>query len=140
MQDHYYPFHLFGAVFASATEAQQYVFEQWEPEPPEDATDAEYAAWEERNPTWRLAEELEFYIDSDFVELADSLANVISQIRSADESAWLSTNAKEFSHFIIISDNPDAIWADRRPDASQTRPVIRPPESTATLTYLGRFN
>lgn len=140
MQDHYYPFHLFAATFASEAEAQQYVFEQWQPEPPADATDAEYAAWEERNPTWRLAEELEFYIDSDFVELADDLANVISQIRNPDEGAQLSVTAKVFSHFIIISDNADAIWADRRSTASQARPVMRPPESTATLTYLGRFN
>lgn len=69
MQDNYYPFHLFGAVFTDDAEAQRYAFEQWEPEPSESASDAEYSAWEDRNPTWRLAQELEFYIDSDFVEL-----------------------------------------------------------------------
>lgn len=137
MQAGYYPFHLFGAVFASEAEARGYAFEQWEPEPSDSATEAEYCAWEDRNPSWRLAEELEFRIDSDFVELLDSAANVITQLANPDEAERI---PQGFTHFILISDNPDAIWADRRATSAQAMPVLRAPESTATLTYLGRFN
>lgn len=33
MQDGCWPFHLFGANFATESEAKKFVFEQWEPEP-----------------------------------------------------------------------------------------------------------
>ena len=80
MQEEYWPFHLFGATFSTEAEAQQFVFEQWEPAPPDSASESEYLAWEDRNPTWRLSEELEFYMDSDFVELADNPEDVAAQI------------------------------------------------------------
>ena len=42
---------------------------QWEPEPGEDASDEEYAAWEDRNPSWPMRAEQGFtYLDGDFVE------------------------------------------------------------------------
>lgn len=73
------------------------MFEQWEPEPPESATEAEYSAWEGRNPTWRLAEELEFHVDPCFVELVGSLEAVITQICNPSERALVSSNAEEFT-------------------------------------------
>lgn len=85
MQAGCWPFHLFGANFATEAEAQKFVFEQWEAEPPESASEAEYISWEDRNPTWRLAEELGFYMDSDFVELIGTPEDVIAQIRSPSE-------------------------------------------------------
>lgn len=136
--DSNWPFHLFGATFAGDAEARLYVFEQWEPEPPENASEAEYDAWDDRNPTWRLAEELEFYMDSDFVELADTPYNVTSQIRSTAERALVGDKAAAFTHFIMVGQ--DAIWGDRRSASTQVQPVARLPESTATITYLGRFN
>lgn len=138
MQDGYWPFHLFGAAFASEAEAHQFVFEQWEPEPPASATDAEYSVWEDRNPTWPLAQELGFYMDSDFVELNGSLADVITQIRSPAEQALVSANGAAFTHFILVG--PDAIGGDRRLTATSDGPSRRLPGNTATLTYLGRFN
>lgn len=33
MQDGCWPFHLFGANFVTESDAQKFVFEQWEPEP-----------------------------------------------------------------------------------------------------------
>lgn len=68
------------------------------------------------------------------------MADVISQIRNPQEVEQLRFQSKALSHFIIIMDNPDAIWADRRSSSAQTMPVVRQPESTATLSYLGRFN
>ena len=105
MQDGCWPFHLFGANFATEAEAQKLVFEQWEPEPPVSESDAEYVSWEDRVPTWQLAEELGFYMDSDFVELAGTLQDVIAQIRSQSERALVGSNVGEFTHFIIVGSN-----------------------------------
>ncbi|NMZ49509.1 hypothetical protein [Pseudomonas poae] len=138
MRDGCWPFHLFGANFATEAEAKRFVCEQWEPEPPESASEAEYVSWEERNPTWRLAEELGFYMDSDFVELIGTTEDVIAQIRSPSERALFSSKATEFTHFILVGSN--AIWGDRRSTSTQVETLVRLPESTATITYLGLFN
>jgi len=138
MRDGCWPFHLFGANFATEAEAKKFVCEQWEPEPPESASEAEYVSWEERNPTWRLAEELGFYMDSDFVELIGTPQDVIAQIRSPSERALFSSKATEFTHFILVGSN--AIWGDRRSTSTQVETLVRLPESTATITYLGLFN
>lgn len=138
MQDGCWPFHLFGANFATEAEAQKFVFEHWEPEPPEGASEAEYDAWEERNPTWRLAGDLGFDMDSDFVELAGTPEDVIAQIRSQSERALIVSKAGQFTHFIIVGSN--AIWGDRRSASSQVEPLVRLPESTVTISYLGMFN
>lgn len=138
MQDGCWPFHLFGANFGTESEAQKFVFEQWEPEPPESASEAEYISWEGRNPTWLLAEELGFYMDSDFVELAGPPEDVISKIRSQSERALVGSKVGEFKHFIIVGSN--AIWGDRRSNSIQVEPLVRLPESTAKITYLGLLN
>lgn len=135
MQDGCWPVHLFGANFATEAEAQKFVFEQWEPEPPESASEADYVSWEDRNPSWRLAEDLGFYMDSDFVELAGTPEDVI---RSQSERALVSSQATKFTHFILLGSN--AIWGDRRYTAPQVEPLVRLPESTATISYLGLFN
>ncbi|MHA6575499.1 hypothetical protein [Pseudomonas yamanorum] len=138
MQDVCWPFHLFGANFATESEAQKFVIEQWEPEPPESVSEAEYVSWEDRNPTWKLAEDLGFYMDSDFVELAGTLEDVIAQIRSESERVLVGSKAGEFTHLILVGSN--AIWGDRRSTCIQVEPLVRLPESTATISYLGFFN
>ncbi|PHN42238.1 hypothetical protein [Pseudomonas sp. ICMP 564] len=138
MQDGCWPFHLFGANFATESEAKKFVFEQWEPEPHESTSEAEYISWEDRNPIWRLAEELGFYMDSDFVELIGTPEDVIAQIRSPSERVLFSSKATDFTHFILMGSN--AIWGDRRSTSTQVEPLVRLPESTATITYLGLFN
>ncbi|MBF4211059.1 hypothetical protein [Pseudomonas donghuensis] len=132
----YYPFHLFAATFESEAHAQLFAFEQWQPEPSAEASADEYQAWEARNPTWRLAQELEFFMDSDFVELDESLEYVQSLVANEAQKALLCSRSLDgFSHFIIVGDN--AIYGDRRsPGGSHPRQ----PQSTAILTYLGHFN
>lgn len=78
MQDGCWHFHLFGANFATEVEAHKYVFEQWGIEPSESGSEAEYVSWGDRNPTWRIAEDLGFNMDSDFVELASTPEDVAS--------------------------------------------------------------
>lgn len=136
MQDEFWTFHLFAATFASEAQAREYAFEQWAPEPSASATDAEYSDWEARNPTWRLKEELGFYMDSAFVELVDDAGYVKSQIRSESGQQAFSARAVCFSHFILVGVN--AIWGDKRAGSDST--PLRLPESTATVEYLGVYN
>lgn len=140
MDEKLWGFHLFGANFASDEEAELYAFEQWEPEPPATASATEYSDWEDRNPTCQMADELEFHIDSDFVELRDGIDKVVSQISSPVERAEVIAKGAPFTHFIMIGANRDAIWHDRRSLSSHVEPVTRLPESTITITYLGKYN
>lgn len=63
--------HVFAGSFGSRDEACLYTEAQWEPEPGDDANDEEYAAWEDRNPTWGLKDDLNISLDSDFIETID---------------------------------------------------------------------
>ena len=60
--------HVFTGEFETHESACAYTQEQWEDEPESDATDEEYAAWEERNPMWLMKDELGVYLNSDFIE------------------------------------------------------------------------
>ncbi len=61
--------HVFSASFHRRDEALAYSQEQWEPEPGEDASDEEYEAWEGRNPSWRMRDEIGIvHLDSDLIE------------------------------------------------------------------------
>ncbi|TDK31262.1 hypothetical protein E2F50_20170 [Rhizobium deserti] len=59
--------HVFTALFESSEEAFAFAHPHWEPEPGDDASDEEYAAWEDRNPVWPMKVELGYRIESDFV-------------------------------------------------------------------------
>lgn len=77
-------------------------------------------------------------MDSDFVELAGTLEDVIAQIRSESERVLVGSKAGEFTHFILVGSN--AIWGDCCSTSTQVEPLARLPESTATISYLGLFN
>ncbi|HSU56953.1 MAG TPA: hypothetical protein VLT36_23115, partial [Candidatus Dormibacteraeota bacterium] len=55
----------------SRSEACKYTEAQWEPEPDRTVNDEDYAAWEDRNPGWRLHKDLGVFLDSDFIENID---------------------------------------------------------------------
>ena len=65
--------HVFVGTFASRDDACLHTEAQWEPEPSDSVTDAEYEAWDDRNPIWGFcAEQIDdAYLDSDFVETID---------------------------------------------------------------------
>lgn len=71
---------VFTALFASNEEALAFGLPHWEPEPGDDVSDEQYAAWEDRNPIWLMKTELACrHIDSDFVEVV---------WKSGDEPDW----------------------------------------------------
>ena len=61
--------HIAAASFVREDEALAYSQEQWEREPGEDASNEVYDAWENRNPSWRMRDEIgDVYLDSDLIE------------------------------------------------------------------------
>lgn len=60
--------HVFVGAFPDHETACLYSEEQWVPEPGADASDEEYTAWEDANPTWAMGDELDAHLDSDFIE------------------------------------------------------------------------
>ncbi|MCE4053078.1 hypothetical protein [Pseudomonas sp. Au-Pse12] len=138
--DAYFAFHLFAARFANQAEAELFAFEQWEAEPAADASAAEFSAWEARNPSWRLKQELGYSMDADFVELIDREDGppyLESMIRSDAEKQQLRTRIDPgYSHYIVVGS--ESIHGDRQSDAPG--PNQRKPTNTATLVYLGEFN
>lgn len=133
----FYSFHLFSGTFRNETEAQEFTFEQWEPEPSPEASENDYEAWEVSNPTWLLKQELGVYMDSDFVELTTDPAYISTLIKNTDEKAILNKlSCANYSHYIIVG--ADSIYGDLR--ATSNEEHLREPESTASLMYLGKFN
>ncbi|MCA9177163.1 MAG: hypothetical protein KDB14_21890 [Planctomycetales bacterium] len=63
--------HVFAGSFPSRDAACLHTERQWEPEPDESASDEEYAAWEDRNPTWAFRDELGTRLESEFIETID---------------------------------------------------------------------
>jgi len=62
--------HVFSGAFGSRENACRYSEEQWEKPAPNDSWSEEaYSAWEDRNPTWLLDQDLTVdYLTPDFVE------------------------------------------------------------------------
>ena len=71
-------FHVFSGQFESRAEACGYTEAQWERPAPDDSwSDAEWEAYEERNPTWALKNDLAVgYMDSDFIETIDGAGRI----------------------------------------------------------------
>src|SRR5215470_17933603 len=88
--------HVFSGTFGSREKACQYSEQQWERPAPDDSwSEEDYAAWEERNPTWLLRRDLGTRLDPDFVEtifgsdkieyLGNQLANEPDRQKLVDE-------------------------------------------------------
>ncbi|WP_144394622.1 hypothetical protein [Pleionea sediminis] len=61
--------HVFSGKFGTREKACLYSEEQWESPAPDDSwSDEAYSEWEDRNPSWDLEDELDEYLDSDFIE------------------------------------------------------------------------
>jgi len=61
--------YVFIASFGTEAEALAYCQPHWEQEPDEKASDEDYQAWEDHNPSWPMKRELgDAYLDEDFIE------------------------------------------------------------------------
>ena len=128
--------HVFVASFPTSGDAQTYTQELWESEPDSSVSDEEYADWEDRNPTWKMRDELGItFLDSDFIEIVWGSAG------SQDRADWTYLASQ------IDSEGADACKA-MAPIGSNTLILIlegatgRFPfqfRSTSTLFHCGKF-
>jgi hypothetical protein len=136
----YFEFHLFIAFFETSEQLVEFAEERWEPEPDENSSEQEHAAWSDRNPAWALEDELGYYMDSDFVEYHHGKAKlnyVLQEVESEQEREYIRSAVLE-SHNSFIIVGIDSIYGDKR--AETKGPKIREPESTDKLFYVGKFN
>ena len=127
--------HVFAAAFETHESALAFGRPQWEPEPGEDVSDEDYAAWEDRNPQWAMKAELGVrYLDSDFVEVIwngdggprSALAYLSSRLAAADAGAVGNIMPASASTLLLVDDQAfGGFGAERR--------------STASMVYCGSY-
>lgn len=76
---------VFAGEFKDRADACLYSEPQWEPEPGESVSDEEYLAWENRNPVHKLNDNLNTYLDSDFIETVNLKFDYLSSLNISDE-------------------------------------------------------
>jgi hypothetical protein len=99
--------HVFSGTFGSKEKACQYSEQQWERPAPDDSwPEEDYAAWEERNPTWLLRDDLGTRVDPDFVETifgSDKIDHLASQLANdADRQKLLTKIPQEADTLVLI--------------------------------------
>jgi hypothetical protein len=124
--------HVFSGTFGSEDKARQYSEQQWEGPAPDDSwSEEEYAAWEARNPTWLLRQDLALGpLDPDFVETifgAGKVHYLEAQLATEADSLKLRTEIPERADTLVLI---SSLAFDGRP--------VRP-SSTPQLKYHGEF-
>jgi hypothetical protein len=121
--------HVFVGEFASRDAACAYTEQQWEPEPADSVSDEAYEAWEERNPSWNLRDDLApRYLSPDFIETitADDRYEYLSKLLARSEDA---------SHIKIEAGGNTLVLIFSGAFAEFSANV----HSTPALKYLGEF-
>jgi phytoene dehydrogenase-like protein len=94
--------HVFVGSFESRDVACEYTEPQYEAEPDGNATDQEYKAWEDRNPSWEMNSDLGVYLDPDFIETLhaddgfDFLASTLTEESALDRIRAISGDNYNF--------------------------------------------
>ncbi len=89
--------YLFIGYFKSAEESRLYAEEIWEPEPDDSVSDEEFEICEDKNPTWKMSEDLDLTLDSDFVEI----------IHDKDKFEYLKTAVDAVEHTKLLEFKSD---------------------------------
>ena len=122
--------HVFVGSFPSRDAACGYTEEQWEPDPGDDASDEENAAWEDRNPTWQLRDDLGVALDSDFIETIDGPKRykyLLSYLVNPSDLELVRNSNPEAKVLVLVF-----------PNALRDQNVEF--HSTSRLTYCGAFD
>ena len=126
--------HVFAGSFRDRDDACAHALDRWEPEPAQTATDDEYSAWEERNPTRQLKADLgDPYLDHDFIEIIGD-----------------GKNFSRYDYLRRMLRNPDDIEGIRRSAGAEANVLVlvfkdalggfeAHMRSTPRITYCGEF-
>ena len=122
--------HVLTGWFASGEEASAFAHPHWETEPAADASDEEYAVWEDRNPIWPMRSELCCSLDSDFIDVIWS---------DGDKPIWeclaIRLNATEVQKMDWTTPVNTLVLIDQTALRDETVEL----RSTSRLTYRGRY-
>lgn len=122
--------HVFVGAFSTMEAALQYSEEQWQPAPAAGCSDEVYSAWEDGNPHWAMGDELDAYLDSDFIETIGGedrfqyLSTVIADKASIDH---LQAQHAATTNVLVL------IFSDALDGFPATL------QSTSQLTYCGEY-
>lgn len=120
--------HVFVGTFDSREDACRHTERQWEPEPDNGVSDEEYEAWEDRNPTWEMRDELAVDLESEFIETIDGYRryHYLGEYLQTQDMETVRKQAANANTLVLIF-----------PDALQDRNVKL--RSTSKLIYCGAF-
>lgn len=122
--------HVFVGRFSSSDEARAYTEQQWEPEPDDSVSDEEYEDWEDRNPTWKLRDDLApLYLSPDFIE------TITSEDRY-DYLGKLLNDPAAAAHLQAVAGDANTLVLVFSGAFAEFPPVVK---STPALKYLGEF-
>ena len=95
--------------FRDRNDAYAYALDHWEPGPPPAASEEEYDAWEDRNPTWQMRTDLgEVHLDHDFIEVIDNSEHLSrydylkSMLKNADDFAGILRSASPDANILVL--------------------------------------
>ena len=122
--------YVFAGEFKDRTEACVYSEPQWEPEPDDSVSDEEYLAWENRNPVHKLKDNLDTYLDSDFIETVTLDYDYLSSLNISykDIEKIRETISPKFNYMVLVFE-----------DALGGLELNSSPTSTEFLHYCGRY-
>jgi len=121
--------YVFSGRFENIEAACLYSQPQWEPEPDESASDEEYVAWEDRNPSHELLKNIDSYLDEDFIETVDFDLNYLSIIGvSASDIDHIKENSGGANVLVLVYEQ-----------ALGGFPLKETPVSNSSLTYCGQY-
>lgn len=126
---------VFSGQFSSRAEACLYSEPQWEPEPDENATNEDYAAWEDRNPTHQLKRNINHYLDHDFIETIDDM-NEMSRHQYLEA---LLKHKNDIETIKAVEPHASNILVLVFREAFDGLDLNVPPTSTEELTYCGEY-
>ncbi|MBA4502536.1 hypothetical protein [Marinobacterium marinum] len=121
--------YVFSGTFESIEEACLYSQPQWEAEPSESASDEEYAAWEDRNPSHNMLSNIGPYLDEDFIETIDFDPGYLSGIKiSKSDIAHIRSRSLDANILVLVYEQALGGFSLRKA-----------PVSNSSLTYCGHF-
>ncbi|WP_444944341.1 hypothetical protein ACJJIK_04435 [Microbulbifer sp. ZKSA006] len=88
---------------------------------------------------WKLEEELELFINPDFVEPAKDIDYIIGYIETEEEKELFQSRCPEKPFQFILITKGNGIWGDVRNEDDESG-VYCDPESTEKIEYLGLYN
>ena len=122
--------YIFAGGFQNTDKACLYSEPQWEPEP-DDTDDVVYEAWEDNNPSHSLKQNIDSYLDPDFIETVELDCEYLSSLKILSE---------DIERIRYLLNEKDNIFVLVFEDALGGFDLKSEPITNSVLTYCGNYN